>query len=117
MSDDDAGGGSPESLAGSCGQMGSDESGIKRSARHSVVLRQGNPNEFDEQDTTTIVSPDDTSAISVPPGVLRRLLANPAGAPALLAARAVEQLASRTLRDVGLIRECNPEATDRQLAI
>lgn len=121
MSDDQTGDRPPtdsdEPLAGSSGQMGSDESGIKSSARDSIVLRQGDPNEFDEQDRTAIVPPDDISDISVPPGLLRRLLANPADAPALLAARAVEQLAPRAVRDVRLIRERNPRATDLELAL
>ena len=108
---------SDEPLAGSSGQMGSDDSGIKSSARDSIVLRQGDPNEFDEQDRTAIIPPGGTSDISVPPGLLRRLLANPADAPALLAARAVEQLASRAVRDVRLIRERNPQATDLELAL
>lgn len=110
-------GNSVDSLAGRSGQTESDELGIKSSVRNSIVLRQGDPNEFDEQERAAIVPPDDTSDISVPPGLLRRLLANPADAPALLAARAVEQLAARAVRDVRLIRERNPQATDRQLAI
>jgi hypothetical protein len=115
MSDDPTGGRPPtdsdESLAGSSGQVGSDESEIDRSTADSIVLRQGDPNEFDEQDSTAIVPPDDTSDISVPRGLLRQLLANPTDAPALLAARAVERLAPRAVRDVRLIRERNPQAT------
>jgi hypothetical protein len=63
MSDDQTGDGpatdSDEPLAGSASQAASDESGS--SVRDSIVLRQGDPNEFDEQDTTEIVPPDDTS--------------------------------------------------------
>ena len=121
MSDDQTGDRPPtdsdEPLTDSSGQMGSDEAGMRSSARDSIVLRQGDPNEFDEQDRTAIVPLGDASDISVPPGLLRRLLANPTDAPALLAARAVEQLAPRAVRDVRLIRERNPQATDLELAL
>lgn len=121
MSDDQTGGGTPtdsnDPLPDSTGEADSDESGIKSSHKDSIVLRKGDPGEFDEQDSIAIVPPDDTSNISVPPGLLRQLLANPADAPAVLAARAVERLAPRAERDVRLIRERNPEATDRQLAV
>jgi hypothetical protein len=106
-----------EPLVGSSGPRGPDESGATIPAGDSIVVRQGDPNEFDDQGGTAIVAPDDTSEIRVPVGLLRRLLANPADAPALLAARAVEQLAPRAERDVRLIRERNPTATDRQLAV
>lgn len=109
--------GADEPLVGSSGQVGSDESEPGHTGGDSIVLRQGDPNEFDDQGAISIVAPDDTSEINVPAGLLRRLLANPADAPALLAARAVEQLAPRAERDVRLIRERNPNATDRQLAV
>jgi len=121
MSDDQTGGGPPtglnDPLPDSKGQPDSGESGIKGSKKESIVLREGDPDEFDEPEITAIVPADDTSDISVPPGLLRQLLANPADAPAVLAARAVERLAPRAERDVRLIRERNPEATDRQLAV
>lgn len=45
------------------------------------------------------------------------LLANPDKAPELLAKRAVGQDADRAVRDVKLLRDRNPRATDRQLAV
>lgn len=121
MSDDQTGDRPPtdseEPVASSSGQEGSDEPRIEGSARESIVLRQGDPNEFDEQGRTAIVPLGAASDISVPPGLLRQLLANPADAPALLAARAVEQLAPRAVRDVRLVRERNPQATDLELAL
>lgn len=106
-----------EPRTGSSDQLGSDEPGIQSSTRDSSVLRQGDPNEFDDKDRTAIVPLGGASDISVPPGLLRRLLASPTDAPALLAARAVEQLAPRAVRDVRLIRERNPQATDLELAL
>lgn len=108
---------SDEPLDDSSGPVGPDGSGTESSVRDSIVLREGDPNEFDDQDFAAIVAPDDTSDIDVPPGLIRQLLANPANAPEVLAARAVGRLAPRAERDVRLIRERNPNATDRQLAV
>lgn len=83
----------------------------------SVFTRPGDPAQFDEELTVQIVDPDDPGRLDVPPGLLRRVLADPAHAPELLAARAVSQLADRAERDVRLLRERNPNATDRQLAV
>jgi len=116
MSDDRTGARSPGDSDEPRAGPSDDESRLSSAAR-GIILRQGDPNEFDDQAKTAIVPPDDTTDISVPPGLLRRMLANPTDAPALLAARAVEQLAPRAERDVRLIRERNPQATDRQLAI
>lgn len=85
---------------------------------YSILAREGNPGEFDsELEEGAVVGPDDLSNIDVPPGLLRRLFADPAHAPELLAASAVEQFAARAERDVRLLRQRNPHATDRQLAI
>jgi hypothetical protein len=83
----------------------------------AVFTRSGNPDEFDEELTAEVVDANDLGGISVPPGFLRRLLADPAHAPELLAARAVEQFADRAERDVRLLRQRNSHATDRQLAV
>ena len=48
---------------------------------------------------------------------MRRLLADPQNAPATLAANSVQAHAARADRDVRLLRERNPDATDRQLAL
>lgn len=53
----------------------------------------------------------------MPPGLLRRMLADPAHVAEHLAASAVERFADRAERDVRLIRERNPDVTDRQLAV
>lgn len=83
----------------------------------SVFTRSGDPDEFEDELTGEVVDPNDLGGITVPPGFLRRLLADPAHAPELLAARAVEQFADRAERDVRLLRDRNPHATDRQLAV
>lgn len=83
----------------------------------SVFTRIGDPDEFEDELTGEVVDPNDLGGITVPPGFLRRLLADPAHAPELLAARAVEQFADRAERDVRLLRDRNPRATDRQLAV
>lgn len=64
-----------------------------------------------------MVDPNDVGSLEVPQGLVRNLLANPTHAPALLAGRAVAQFADRAARDVRLLRERNPDATDRQLAV
>jgi hypothetical protein len=83
----------------------------------SSSTRAGEPAEFDEELTGDIVDPNRPGKIDVPPGLVRRLLADPLHAPELLAARAVEQFADRAARDLRLLRERNPSATDRQIAV
>lgn len=83
----------------------------------SVFARAGDPTEFDDELTSQIVDPNDPGQLDVPPGLLRRALADPVHAPELLALRAVSQLADRAQSDVRLLRERNPHATDRQLAV
>jgi len=89
----------------------------EESVDDSVFIRPGDPDEFDEELEGELADPDSPGDISIPPGLLRRLVANPTHVPELLAARAVEQFASRADRDVRLLRERNPHATDRQLAL
>lgn len=86
-------------------------------ATESVVTRRGNPDEFDEELTEELVDPNEVGEVSVPPGLLRRMLSDPAHAPELLASRAVEQFADRAERDVRLLRQRNPHATEHQLAV
>jgi hypothetical protein len=81
------------------------------------LSRAGDPKEFDDEVQAEVVDPDDVSDITAPPGLLRQLLANPAKAAELIALKGVEQHAARAARDVALVRERNPAATDRQLAV
>ena len=83
----------------------------------SALTRAGDPAEFDEELAGDVVDPNDVGSLQVPPGLFRQLVADPMHAPELLAARAVEQFADRAARDVRLLRERNPDATDRQLAV
>jgi hypothetical protein len=83
----------------------------------SIFTRGGHPGEFDDDLTGEIFDPDEPGPLDVPPGLLRRVLADPVHAPELLAGRAVSQLADLAQRDLRLLRERNPNATDRQLAV
>jgi uncharacterized protein (DUF697 family) len=83
----------------------------------SVFIRPGDPAEFDEELEGKLIDPDSNIDLHVPHGLVRRLLADPMHVPELLAARAVEQFAQRAERDVRLLRERNPSATDRQLVL
>ena len=78
--------------------------------------RRGDPDQFDEELDVEIVDPNDPGDLDVPKGLIRQLLANPKKAAEIFASRAVGQFADRADRDVRLIRERNPDATDRQLA-
>ncbi len=91
--------------------------GPEAQPNESVFIRPGDPALFDEELEGDLIDPDSTDGLNVPPGLVRRLLADPMHVPELLAARAVEQFAQRAERDVRLLRERNPSATDRQLAI
>jgi len=96
----------------------SEEGGAQNDAGpETFAMRSGDPSEFDEELTSEIVDPNKPGRIEVPPGLLRRLLADPLSAPALLAACAVERFADRAARDVRLLRDRNPNVTDRQLAV
>lgn len=88
-----------------------------RVSDQSSFIRPGDPDEFDEELTGEVEDPDDPGRLEVPPGLVRRLLADPVHAPEILASHAVEQFAERAARDVRLLRERNPDATDRQLAV
>lgn len=91
---------------------------IDTSDDSTVVFREGDPEEFDEELKGEIVEPEDPGdKLEVPPGLLRRMLADPAHAPELLATRAVEQYAQRAERDVRLLRERNPGVSERELAV
>jgi len=81
------------------------------------VSRNGDPEEFDEVLEGEIADADLDGKLQIPPGLVRQLLASPAHAPELLAMRAVEQFADRAERDVRLLRERNPDVSDRQLAV
>ncbi|MDQ3630498.1 MAG: EcsC family protein [Actinomycetota bacterium] len=83
----------------------------------SPFTRPGDPDEFGEELTGDVEEPDDPGRLDVPPGLVRRLLADPVHAPEILASHAVEQFADRAARDVRLLRERNPDVTDRQLAV
>jgi hypothetical protein len=83
----------------------------------SIFLIDGDPDQFDDVLSGEVVDPDAVGDLDVGPGFLRVLLANPDKAPELLAKRAVEHDADRAVRDVKLLRERNPQATDRQLAV
>ncbi len=78
--------------------------------------RGGNPDEFNQELDPEIDDPINPGDLDVPKGLIGQLLANPKKAAELLASWAVAQFADRADRDVRLLRERNPDATDRQLA-
>ena len=88
-----------------------------REDERSPFTRAGDPAEFDEELTADVVDPEDVGSLEVPPGLFRQLLANPLHAAELLAGNAVGHFAERAARDVRLLRERNPDATDLQLAV
>lgn len=79
--------------------------------------RSGDLEEFEEALPGELADPNDPGDLVVPPGVVRRLLADPVHAPELLVARAVEHHAGRAAQHVRLLKERNADATDRQLAV
>lgn len=93
------------------------ETGDLPTVSNSSVARAGDPEEFDEELSGDVRSPDDPGEIQVPAGLLQQLLNDPSSAPELLATSAVRHHSERAKRDVRLLRERNPGVTNRQLAV